>query len=226
MSIYLLKENNEIGPLTTDELQALLDANCINKDQPVRLEDGTESVAGTIDGVRLAKREAPTPVLGQAQDVSVAPMGSLSRDIKGIKRNSAAVADELVHFMGELRGKSPAEMLGAFAQSTLIRSGIAATFILAAILLLSTAIPFALEGGGATENITPQPTITPEKTNSPATVPVTPEVAKSNTNEPSAVIPSEPKPVADTLGIGETKEGTPSEPNPFESTDDLLEDLE
>ena len=201
MSIYLLKENNEIGPLTTDELQALLDANCINKDQLVRLEDGTESVAGTLEGIRLAKREAPTPALGQAQDVSVAPMGSLSRDIKGIKRNSTAVADELVHFMGELRGKSPAEMLGAFAQSTLVRSGIAATFILAAILLLATAIPFALEGGGATENITSQPTITPENTNSPATVPVTPEVAKSNTNEPSAVIPNEPKPVADTLGI-------------------------
>ena len=96
MSIYLLKENNEIGPLTTDELQALLDANCINKDQPVRLEDGTESVRDTR-GIRLAKRDAPTPVLGQAQDVSVAPMGSLSRDIKGIKRNSTAVADELVH---------------------------------------------------------------------------------------------------------------------------------
>ena len=58
MSIYLLKENNEIGPLTTDELQALLDANCINKDQLVRLEDGTESVAGTLEGIRLAKREA------------------------------------------------------------------------------------------------------------------------------------------------------------------------
>jgi hypothetical protein len=174
----------------------------------------------------LAKREAPTPAFVQAQDISVAPMGSLSHDIKGIKRNSTAVADELVHFMGELRGKSPAEMLGAFAQSTLIRSGIAATFILAAILLLATAIPFALEGGGATENITSQPTITPENTNSPATVPVTPEVAKSNTNEPSAVIPTEPKPVADTLGIREAKEGTPSEPNPFETTDDLLEDLE
>ena len=226
MAIYLLKENNEIGPLTTDELQALLDANCINKDQLVRLEDGTESVAGTLEGIRLAKCKAPTPALGQAQDVSVAPMGSLSHDIKGIKRNSTAVADELVHFMGELRGKSPAEMLGAFAQSTLFRSGIAATFILAAILLLATAIPFALEGGGATENITSQPTITPENTNSPATVPVTPEVAKSDTNEPSAVILTEPKPVADTLGIRETKEGTPSEPNPFETTDDLLEDLE
>ena len=226
MSIYLLKENNEIGPLTTDELQALLDANCINKDQLVRLEDGTESVAGTLEGIRLAKREAPTPALGQAQDVSVAPMGSLSRDIKGIKRNSTAVADELVHFMGELRGKSPAEILGAFSRSTLVRSGIAATFILTAILLLATAIPFALEGGGATENITSQPTITPENTNIPATVPVTPEVAKSNTNEPSAVIPTEPKPVADTLGIREAREGTPSEPNPFETTDDLLEDLE
>ena len=226
MSIYLLKENNEIGPLTTDELQALLDANCINKDQLVRLEDGTESVAGTLEGIRLAKCEAPTPALVQSQDVSVVPMGSLSRDIKGIKRNSTAVADELVHFMGELRGKSPAEMLGAFAQSTLVRSGIAATFILAAILLLATAIPFALEGGGSTENITSQPTITPENTNIPATVPVTPEVAKSNTNEPNAVIPTEPKPVADTLGIREAKEGTPSEPNPFETSDDLLEDLE
>ena len=226
MSIYLLKENNEIGPLTTDELQALLDAKCINRDQPVRLENGTESVVGTLEGIRLAKREAPTPPLGQAQDVSVAPMGSLSRDIKGIKRNSAAVADELVHFMGELRGKSPAEMLGAFAQSTLVRSGIVATFLLAVILLLATAIPFALEGGGATENITPQPTVTSANTNIPAAVPVTPKVATSNTNKPSAVVPSEPKPVADTLGIGETKEGTPSEPNPFKTTDDLLKDLE
>ena len=85
--------------------------------------------------------------------------------------------------------------------------------------------PFAFQGGGVTENITSQPTITPENTNSPATDPVTPEVAKSNTNEPSAVIPIEPKPVADTLGIGETKEGIPPEPNPFETTDDLLEDL-
>ena len=57
MSIYLLKENNEIGPLTTNELQALLDANCINNDQPVRLEDGTESVAGTLEGIRLVKRK-------------------------------------------------------------------------------------------------------------------------------------------------------------------------
>jgi len=227
MSIYLLRENNKIGPLTTDELQALLDANCINKNQPVQLEDGSQSLAGTtLKGIRLVKREDSNPVLTQAQDVSVAPMGSLSRDIKIIKRNSASVANELAHFMEELRGKSPGEMLGAFAQSTLVRSGIAATFILAAILLLATAIPFAFDSVVSAEKNSHHPPIVTANTNTPAAAPIAPEVATSNTNMPSAGTSIEPKPVADTLGIGETKEGNPSEPNPFETTEDLLEDLE
>ena len=148
MAIYLLKENNEIGPLTTDELQALLDANCINKDQLVRLEDGTESVAGTLEGSAWPSAKPQLLRLAKRRTFPSHRWGSLSHDIKGIKRNSTAVADELVHFMGELRGKSPAEMLGAFAQSTLFRSGIAATFILTAILLLATAIASPSKAGG------------------------------------------------------------------------------
>lgn len=226
MAIYLLKNENEIGPLTTEELQALLDAQCIGKDHPVRLGDGTKPTAGSIEGIRLAKRELPSRTTGQAQEVAVSPMGSLSRDIKGIKRNSAAVADELLQFMAEMRGKSPSEMLGAFAKSTLVRSGIAAAIILTAILLITTAIPFAMDSGSPPENTTAPAAITMGQTNTPPPPQVTRTAPAAPTNLTNGVIIQDPKPVADKLGIGETKEGTPSEPNPFETTDDLLKDLE
>ncbi len=226
MQIYILKNDNAIGPLKTEEVQALLDARCIDKNQPVRLGDGTMLTAGTLKGIRLAKREVASPELGQAQgDSAVAPMGSLSRDFKGIKRNSTAIANELAQFMKQMKGKSPAEMLGAFAKSTLVRSGVVAAFILVSILILATAIPFALNNTQSAENTTtsPEPVTTP--TNTAPSVSASPAESTAPTNQPNNNDSLNPKPVADKLGIGESKEGTPSEPNPFESTDDLLKDL-
>ena len=175
MQIYILKNDNEIGPLKTEEVQALVDARCIDKNQPVRLGDGTMLTAGTLKGIRLAKREVASPELGQAQgDSAVAPMGSLSRDIKGIKRNSTAVANELAQFMRQMKGKSPAEMLGAFAKSTLVRSGIVAAFILVSILILATAIPFAINNTQSAENTTTslEPVTTPANTSPSISAPL------------------------------------------------------
>ena len=228
MSIYLIKNDRELGPLTISEVQALLDAHCVSSNQTVRLSDGTLLTVDTLDGICLTKSAEPITQLGQApitSDSTAAPMASISRDLKNIKKNSSAVADELTQFMREMRGKSPSEMLGAFAKSTLVRSGFTAAFLLFAILVLTTAIPFALMDKTTAENspATPAP---PPPTNPTSSVNVPSAVTPPTTNQTANVTPSGLKPVAETLGIGETKTGVPSEPNPFKTTDDLLKDLE
>ena len=223
MTVYLLKDGNEIGPLEPAEVQALIDANCIAASQPIRLEDGTNSTAGTLPGVRLAKPDAPAAPLGQAP--APAPMASLTRDVKSLKRNSAAVSAELNQFMREMRGKSPREMLGAVARSSLVRSGFTAAVLLAIILFSATIIPFATRGDteSARQPDAPQPAALANK-NAPPLPPAT--AAPAETNAPAAPPAADKQKIADKLGIGETKQGQPSEPNPFESTGDLLQELE
>ena len=222
MTVYLLKNGNEIGPLELDEIQALIDSDCILPSQPLRLEDGTQSTVGTLPGIRLAKPGAPAVPLGQAPKSAPAPMASLSRDVKSLKRNSAAVTAELNQFMREMRGKSPHEMLGAVARSSLTRSGFTAAIILAAILFSSTVIPFATRDDPEPAQQYAKPTAHAEA--SPAAPPAT--AATTNTNHPAALPADDKQKVADKLGIGETKQGQPTEPNPFETTDDLLQELE
>ena len=66
---------------------------------------------------------------------------------------------------------------------------------------------------------TSQP-ITPKKT-------ITPQIPNnSETIKPVKTTSKEQESVAKTRGIGESKEGAPPEQNPFESTDDLLQELE
>ncbi|MDP6795801.1 MAG: hypothetical protein QF721_03855 [Verrucomicrobiota bacterium] len=225
MTIYLLKDGNEIGPLEPTEVQALIDTDCIAANLPVRLGDGTTATAGTVPGIRLIKPEAPAAPLGQATNITPAPMASLARDVKLLKRNSAAVTAELNQFMREMRGKSPREMLGAVARSSLLRSGFTAAILLVIILFSATIIPFATrdDAESSPQNGEPQPVAT-SKTNAKATAPS--PAATANTNA-SAIPPGDDKQkLADKLSIGETKQGQPSEPNPFEATDDLLQELE
>ena len=227
MSIYLIKNDSELGPLTISEVQALLDAHCVSSNQAIRLSDGTQLTVGSLDGIRFAKPSKTTTLLDQApitSDSTVAPMASISRDLKNIKKNSSAVSDELTQFMREMRGKSPSEMLGSFAKSTLVRSGITAAFLLFAILVLATAIPFALTDKTTAEN-SPKIHAPPPPINSISSVSIPSTGAPPTTKQTAEVTPSDPKPVAETLGIGESKTGSPAEPNPFETTDDLLKDL-
>ncbi|MEE2948467.1 MAG: hypothetical protein VX392_09115 [Verrucomicrobiota bacterium] len=225
MTVYLLKDGKEIGPLEPTEVQALLDTDCIAASLQVRLEDGTAATAGTVPGIRLLKPEASAAPISQVTTPTPAPIASLARDMKSLKRNSAAVTAELNQFMREMRGKSPREMLGAVARSSLLRSGFTATILLLIILFSGTIIPFATRGDAeSSQKIeAPQPVKT-AKTNAPTAASIL--AAKSNTNA-STMNPDDDKQIlADKLGIGETKQGQPSEPNPFETTDDLLQELE
>jgi hypothetical protein len=225
MTVYLLKDGNEIGPLEPAEVQALIDTDCIAASLPVRLGDGTTATAGTVPGIRRVKPEAPAAPLGQATAPTPAPMASLARDVKSLKRNSAAVTAELNQFMREMRGKSPREMLGAVARSSLVRSGFTAGVLLTIILFSATIIPFATRGAAESsqQSEAPQPAAT-ANTNAPTTAPT--PASTLNTNASAMPPGNDKQKLADKLGIGETKQGQPSEPNPFETTDDLLQELE
>lgn len=218
MSVYIIKNGKEIGPLDTSEIQALLDANCINEQQIIRYEDGSNGTVQSLDGIRLTKPKKPTSIYPETQELGNEPMASVSRDVKNIKKNTSTVADELNQFLAEIRGKSPTEMLGAFAKSNLVQSGITATIILLCILTITTIIPFALNN-----NKTSPSTST---TNVPKRVITTPIANSSETNKPVKTTTNASESVAKTLGIGESKEGDPPEPNPFDSTGDLLQELE
>ena len=222
MTIYLLKNGNEIGPLELSEVQVLLDSDCISLSQAVRLEDGAQTTVDSLDGIRPPKPAVSVAPLDQAQGAAPPPMASLSRDVKSLKRNSAAATTELTQFMSEMRGKSPGDMLGAIVQNSLVRSGVTAALILLAILLITTIIPFAVKDDTIVQKETSPPPVSAE---TPLhTAPQTP--ASASTNTPTALPLGEKQKVADKLGIGEARQGQPSEPNPFETTGDLLQELE
>ncbi|MEM7394406.1 MAG: hypothetical protein AAF492_18885 [Verrucomicrobiota bacterium] len=163
-------------------------------------------------------------------DERIDPMVSASRDMKQLKNNSAATAEELRNFMSELKGRSPAEMLGLVAQSSLFRSLISATFIFGFILVAATAIPYAW-GKFVIER-------EPTASDPAAAVAETDEeddkdeVAAKPEEQPATPAVEETKPendvddVLDKIGVGQ-QIPAPVSVNPLENTrDDLFDDIE
>ena len=73
MSIYILKDNNEIGPLTIIEIQALLDANCINQQQIIRYSNGEQGTVQSIDGIRTPQTSTIKTENNETQGAANAP---------------------------------------------------------------------------------------------------------------------------------------------------------
>ncbi len=203
MNIYVVIEGEQRGPLSSDEVRELLESGKLSPDDPALLEG--EKQWSTVD--RLARLPAKGAVASEPRGAGVQPMASMSRDFKNIKRNSASTADELRGFMREMRGKSPAEMLGAIAQSTLVRSLVIATASLAILMLVLTVAPFLMAEK-------PDPKVAgPPKPDSPAETKLNP-----------AKVKPEIKPL-DVLGVGQEKKGKPKEVNPFENKEDPLGEI-
>ena len=77
------------------------------------------------------------------------PMTSPKRDLEKLGKNSQAVVGELRQFLATLKGKSPKEMMGAVADSSLAQSMLVATGITALLLVVLTGIPYALKDSKA-----------------------------------------------------------------------------
>ncbi len=145
-------------------------------------------------------------------------MASISRDFKNVKQNSSVTVDELRAFMREMRGKTPREMLGAVAQSSLVSSTLVSSGIIILLLVVLTVAPYtygivkkgaevkAVEVEEKPENKLESKTMGKEaNVNPPGKTPAVPVVTPP-----------------DVLGVNTEKTGKPTEVNPFENNDDPL----
>jgi hypothetical protein len=166
------------------------------------------------------------------------PMSSVTRDVQAVRANSASTAKELRAFLVQLKGRSPREMLGMVAQSSLIKSVATATLLMAVVILVATIVPYGIGKykqvvGNAKEKLRTEmagmPTddeasgseLEPDTPGSPASPSATDKVNGAATVKKPASTSLE-----DTLGIGDALEA-PADVNPLESkADDLFKDLE
>ncbi len=138
-------------------------------------------------------------------------MASTRADLRELKGNSSATVKELQAFLRELKGKSPQEMLGVVAASSLMRSLTLSTAIIVGAILLFTIIPFLTQG-------TPK-TSAKETVTTPAATPRAPE-------ETAPPVNVAPKADLAPLGVGAELPAPPNQ-NPLENKgDDFLKDLE
>ena len=158
-----------------------------------------------------------------SEEPIVKPIASPKRDIKQLAGNSQAVVGELREFLASLKGKSPKEMMGAVAESSLVRSLLVSTVVMVILVFTLSVVPYYLnQGDEGAEPTGEQKGLSAESTkgqpeDSPQESP--PEQATA----PDAAKTPEQK-TADILGVGEVADPNA---NPLESSgDDLLDGLD
>ena len=148
-------------------------------------------------------------------------MASTKADLRELKSNSSATVQELQEFLGQLRGKSPQEMLGIVTSSQLVRATGLSIVIVTSLILLFTAIPYFF-GDNKTvelEGTVSQPAPTQPAATQPAAQPTEqpPATPTDPSNKPVELAP---------LGVNEELPAPPNV-NPLEDKkDDFLKDLE
>lgn len=80
-----------------------------------------------------------------SEEPIVKPISSPKRDFKQLGQNSQAVVGELREFLSSLKGKSPKEMMGAVAESSLAQSLLISTLIMTVLVFACSAIPYFLK---------------------------------------------------------------------------------
>ena len=157
-----------------------------------------------------------------SEDNKIKPMASPKEDLRRISKNTGAVVGELREFLSSLKGKSPKEMMGAVANSSLWMSLFFSTGIITVLLFALTVIPYVFKQ--FEDESTTKAESSAEESQSETTT------QSSSSTEAATSAPEAPKTkeqtTADALGIGEQKTAAP-ESNPLDSSsDDLLEGLD
>lgn len=147
----------------------------------------------------------------------------------GIRRvmadGSESIA-ELQEFLGQVHGKSPQEVLGAVANSGLVRSTLVAAVGFVVVLVGLSAATYYWKGPPEVKDAKATPAANPDKEQDetkqkPPTVAGTPAAASA---QPTETTQQSGDPTLDNLGIGDTKQTDPKK-NPLEdSLDNLLDD--
>lgn len=140
------------------------------------------------------------------------PTVSIASDLKKIRRNTAASSQEIREFLAQMRGKSPQEMLGMLASSSLVKCTLQAGIGWLIVIAVFTLGPWLWS--------LVNPVVAKAPPAPPIAAAVVPAAADPKPAEPGPSVKA-----AEKLGVGETKEAPPSQ-NPLEkATDDLLKDL-
>jgi hypothetical protein len=210
-NIFVVIDGEKRGPLTSIELKGLLDTGQIQPDTPALCEGDREW--GTV--AKLSHLPEVETFTHKDVKPAVQPMASLPSDLKNLKGNSSATVDELRDFMKQMRGKSPAEMLGAIAQSTLVRSLIVSTVSIVALLFTLTAASYFF----ADKETLKVPVKSADQ-----------KLLEPNGKQDASKSPGNPISMPavnppDVLGVNSEETGKPAEVNPFDNNDDPLNGL-
>lgn len=129
-----------------------------------------------------------------------APVAGIAKDLHRLKADGAASAEELRQFIGQLRGRSPQEVMGVVAQSDLFRSILLAGFGCAVLLIALTIIPYALRDQSTPTATAKQPAANDAAPTAPAA-----DAAAATAPDAAAATAGQPdlQRAADAMGIGD-----------------------
>ncbi len=226
MELYISKNDEKLGPLKREEVQALLADGRLDPTD-LAWHGSISNWTPLMDIPEISGQpEASSGVSAinvdrKSDSAQTKPMASLSRDIRNLKSNTSSTAAEVRSFLAEMQGKSPREMLGVIAQSNLASSLLLSTAIICFLLAAFTGLAFAMGDDRAqptAKSTGPSPANQPaEETNGKAPI-------GSNTDNST---PAEK--AAKALKVDQEKKGDPKEPNLFNgknSGDDIVKELE
>jgi hypothetical protein len=152
------------------------------------------------------------------------PATGIAGDMKRLHTDASATAAELREFVATLKGRSPAEVLGAIGESSLFQGVVQATIGCVVLLIVFTVGPYLLHG--------PAEASTPDAEDSVATAAepaatATPDAAAADANaveSPAAdEAGSDVEKAAKAMGIDETRQADPRS-NPLDKNLDSLLD--
>ena len=219
MQLYILKNEEKIGPLEAEEVRALLSDGKLTLSDKAWYEGAKSWVPLSSIGA-VTQRKATTAAKPSIQKTPVTtpaqPMSSIRSDVKNLKANTSSTAAEVRAFLTEMQGKSPREMLGVIAQSSLMSSLLHSTAIIFILLAGFTGLAFALEEE--------QPKPVAEET------PKLNKESESDNNEEQESTKDDNRTseenAAQKMGVDQVKKGQPKDVNPFgdKPGDDILGD--
>ena len=161
-----------------------------------------------------------------SEEPIVKPIASPKRDIKQLGKNSKAVVGELREFLANLKGKSPKEMMGAVAESSLARSLVISTVVMMVVIFSFSAIPHYFKQKEESDQAAEKAKESPGKKAEDKSAASTAEQGGSSGegNEASDAPKTAEQKTADVLGVGEVAD---PDANPLDSEGgDLLDGLD
>lgn len=144
-------------------------------------------------------------------------------NMKRLRTHTAASAAELREFLGQLKGRSPQEVMGIVAQSSLVHGITRASIACGVLLVVCTIIPYAMSGGKSSDAAKKQPALgTPVAATAAVSAVVEPAASESVQKSKDADLER----AANAMGIGDSAPAD-AKTNPLDSKlDKLLDGIE